>query len=162
MKEDRTIGQKIRMLRKNKKLTQSQLANMIGISTISIRKYEAGDREPSNTTIRVIAAALDVDASDLLGLKPTSGNSPLSIIPPDLADKLNKGLTKLDKRNKLIEELMLLDGYELIKDDNLDFFIKVSPNGDIHKIDDKKLDEIIRDTAQFLRFKIEQLIKEGE
>lgn len=56
---------KIQQLRKEKGFSQSELAKKAGISEISIRKYESGDRKPKIETLRKIAAAMDVSVSEL-------------------------------------------------------------------------------------------------
>ena len=54
------IGLKIKEIRKEKKLTQSQLAKLINKSVITVRKWESGERTPNIDTIKQIATALDV------------------------------------------------------------------------------------------------------
>lgn len=61
-----TTGNKIKNIRKEKNITQAKLAKIAGISEISIRKYEAGERFPKLDTVRKIAVALDVTMSDLI------------------------------------------------------------------------------------------------
>lgn len=56
---------KIKEYRKNKGMTQAEVAKKAGISEISIRKYESGERKPKLETIRKIAAALDVHIGSL-------------------------------------------------------------------------------------------------
>lgn len=53
-----TIGEKIKAYRSIFKLTQKELAELSGVSEISIRKYEAGERNPKLEQIRKIAQAL--------------------------------------------------------------------------------------------------------
>lgn len=61
-----TLGQNIKKYRKQKGLTQSELAEMIDLKSITIRKYESDDREPSIETITKIAEALGVPVSKLI------------------------------------------------------------------------------------------------
>lgn len=61
-----TLGQNIKKYRKQKGLTQSELAEMIDLKNITIRKYESDDREPSIETITKIAAALEVPVGKLI------------------------------------------------------------------------------------------------
>jgi len=60
-----SIGDNIQRIRKEKNLTQAELAKKTNLSEISIRKYESGDRNPKFEQIRCIAAALGVYISDL-------------------------------------------------------------------------------------------------
>lgn len=60
------IGLNIKKYRKEKGLTQEELASKIGKSTITIRKYESGDILPSINNIYEIARALEVFSADIL------------------------------------------------------------------------------------------------
>lgn len=57
---------KIQLFRKQSGLSQSQLAQKVGISEISIRKYENNERKPKIETLVKIASALNITLSDLL------------------------------------------------------------------------------------------------
>ena len=65
-----TIGEKIRLERTYKKLSQKQLAEKVGMSEPAIRNYELGNRNPSQKQIELIANALEV--------------SPFTLSDPDL------------------------------------------------------------------------------
>lgn len=67
-----TIGNTIKKIRKENKLTQKELANKIGISEISIRKYEAGQRSPSLEILIKLANVLDIPLIELIGEDPNS------------------------------------------------------------------------------------------
>lgn len=56
---------KIQALRKKSGLSQAELAKRAGISEISIRKYESGERCPKIETMSKIAEALQVPLYDL-------------------------------------------------------------------------------------------------
>lgn len=58
-----TIGEKIGFFRNNKGLTQKKLAELSGISEISIRKYEAGERKPKKEQVLKLAHALNMNPS---------------------------------------------------------------------------------------------------
>ena len=62
-----TTGERIRYVRKLRRLTQAQLAEMTGIHPVSIRKYEIGIMEPQLEQIQRIALALNVNANVLIG-----------------------------------------------------------------------------------------------
>ncbi len=63
------FGEKLRQLRKEKKLTQKELAALIGVKNSVISFYELGDRIPSPEVIRRLAIALHVSADYLLGIE---------------------------------------------------------------------------------------------
>lgn len=65
-------GRYIRKYRKVAGLTQEELAKKVGISTMSVRRYENGERIASKETIQAIAAALDVDPYSLYSFDQAS------------------------------------------------------------------------------------------
>lgn len=60
------LGKNIARIRKNRGLTQAELAKRCECATITIRQYESGKREPSFDMLKFIAGALNVSAYDLL------------------------------------------------------------------------------------------------
>lgn len=92
-----TIGERIKLKRKMAGLTQEQLANKVGISMMSIRRYESGERLVTDETLQKIAAALNVP--------------PLYFLDDDFEHKRQK-----IRKSMLLEKLLLLHGYEFISD----------------------------------------------
>lgn len=60
---------RLKALRKEKRLTQKQLASMIGVQHSVISFYEVGDRIPSVEIIIKLAAVLHVSSDYLLGIE---------------------------------------------------------------------------------------------
>ena len=58
---------KIRDFRKARGLTQQQLADMVGVSNVSLSNYERGAQMPDILTISKIANALGVSTDTLIG-----------------------------------------------------------------------------------------------
>ena len=65
------FGEKLRQLRKEKNLTQKQLADLVGLKNSVVSFYEVGERVPSPEIIKKLAAVLHVSADYLLGLERT-------------------------------------------------------------------------------------------
>lgn len=63
------IGNRIRQYREKKKLTQKQLADMIGVSNSRVSNWEKGINRPDADIIADICRALDVSPSVLLGVR---------------------------------------------------------------------------------------------
>lgn len=63
------FGSRLRQLRKDRKLTQQQLAELIGVKNSVISFYEVGERTPSPEVLRKLALALHVTADYLLGIE---------------------------------------------------------------------------------------------
>ncbi|APH20379.1 helix-turn-helix domain-containing protein [Clostridium botulinum] len=63
------IGEVIYRLRKEKAITQEQLANFVGVSTAAVSKWESGASYPDITLLPVIAAFFNVTIDTLLNFK---------------------------------------------------------------------------------------------
>ena len=61
----KAIGEKIKQYRKLKGLTQEELAKNSGLSTMSIRRYESGERIAPQETLLKIAKALTIAYMEL-------------------------------------------------------------------------------------------------
>lgn len=51
-------GERIKFLREKKKLTQAELAEIVGVSTTSISMYELGERNPTDSVKIKLSKAL--------------------------------------------------------------------------------------------------------
>ena len=60
-----TTGDLIKRYRKEKWLTQKELAELSKISVNSLSRYETGERNPNISTLEAIAAALDIYVYEL-------------------------------------------------------------------------------------------------
>lgn len=60
------IGEKIKSIRLKKNMSRKDIAKKSGISEISIRKYEKGERNPKLENIKNIARALNVNIYELI------------------------------------------------------------------------------------------------
>ena len=60
------IGKRIRMIRKQNRLSRSQLSSMLGISTGHLGHIEAGSKRPTVEVLIRIAVCLDVSVDALL------------------------------------------------------------------------------------------------
>ena len=59
------IGEKIHRIRNDRGYTAEQFAEMLGISAVSLRKYEYGERTPKGPMVEEIARCLEVDPAAL-------------------------------------------------------------------------------------------------
>ena len=62
------FGDRLRKLRKERKLTQKELAGLIGVKNSVISFYEVGDRTPSLEVLIKLSKALHISTDILLGL----------------------------------------------------------------------------------------------
>lgn len=61
------LGSKIRELRKNAGMTQSELASKLGISPSAVGMYEQGRREPDGEMLLKLCSVFSVTTDTLLG-----------------------------------------------------------------------------------------------
>lgn len=62
------LNERIKMLRTENHISQSQLAKALGVSQKAVSLWESGDRVPSATVIASLAKYFGVSADYLLGL----------------------------------------------------------------------------------------------
>ena len=70
MENKETLGKRIAMLRKEKGLTQEQLAEKVGVSAQAVSKWENDISCPDITLLPLLADILGVTVDELLGVKP--------------------------------------------------------------------------------------------
>ncbi len=63
-----TLAERMKELRVENKMKQTEVAEALGISISAYTRYEYGQREPSATTIAAMARLYKVSADYLLGL----------------------------------------------------------------------------------------------
>lgn len=62
------FADRLKLLRKEKKLTQVEFAKIIKVAPSTIGMYEVGNREPNIATIKIIADFFNVSSDYLIGL----------------------------------------------------------------------------------------------
>lgn len=94
------FGERLRQLRKQKNLTQKQLAELVGVTNSIISFYEVGDRMPSPEMIVKLAKAFNVSTDYLLGMEKneTVDISDLNENDKTLACLLVDSLKEKDKK----------------------------------------------------------------
>ena len=89
------VGEKIRLERKNNKITMEELGAKIGLTAQAISNYERGERRPSFKILSKIADVLDVPLSDLT--ECIQKQAPLSeYTTEELLEELRKRLDRRD------------------------------------------------------------------
>lgn len=97
----KTIGERIVFLREELEITQTQLANIVGLTKMTLYKYEKNKCEPRSEIIARLSDALNTTADFLIGR--TNDPSPLS--RDDITENIyGKNIELIDKFNKLSKE----------------------------------------------------------
>lgn len=103
-----TIGNRIRIYRKSRGLSQEKLGEMIGVGQNTISNYENGAREPDRDTIEAIADAFNCSIHDLIpnnkSIVSSTDWDPASMAWADHADDttriLARGMSRMSPENR--------------------------------------------------------------
>ena len=63
------LGKRIRQLREEKNISQTELGNLCDIERSNMNRIEAGNTNPSSYLLYLIAEKLGIEASELLNFK---------------------------------------------------------------------------------------------
>ena len=117
---DNILGLRIRQLRKEKGLSQLELAGQLNISNTTLSQYESGKRIPGDEIKIKIAGFFNVTIDYLLGCSdvrsPKSGKGPQSRNAPRTYDSLEKSglpeedIKKVKEYIELLKQKYNLDG----------------------------------------------------
>ena len=122
--DNNNFTKRLKELRKKAGLTQSELANAIGASLLTIFRWEKGERQPRMDEIKKLAQALNVTDSELLNGKQDLGTWQLRI---EVANDFRQEVIDVSKSVPTVASitttpygafLSLGGNYELWKDDN--------------------------------------------
>ncbi len=78
------IGQTILKLRKDRKLTQKQLASMVGVSTGAVSKWENESFTPDSSLLAPLARALNTSLDELLSFQSQLSEEEVTNIKQEL------------------------------------------------------------------------------
>ena len=107
-----TLGDRIRQARKGK-MTQSELAESLGLSDMTIRRWEAGTRIPNAEDIKKTANVLGVPLSELIG-EETDGKS---LMENNQSSERKQNMAVLTFKNgEKIEAPATPEGYSFLKE----------------------------------------------
>lgn len=90
-----SFGQRLRRLRKNKGLTQEELAFKVEISLMTLRRWENGNSTPRTEEVRKLAEALGVPQAELLETSPLPPNR--WVLTVRIVDGFNEEVIDLSK-----------------------------------------------------------------
>ena len=70
MPENETFAERLKRVRKKTGLSQEDLAHKLELSTMTIRRWESGERQPRLEEIQKLAKALHISEDELLNGEP--------------------------------------------------------------------------------------------
>ncbi len=78
------VGNNIKRIRKQKNISQKDMAKKLNMPSSTYSNYENNNREPNAATLRKIADILNVDISDLLNLNSPENESSEKYLSDDI------------------------------------------------------------------------------
>ncbi len=107
-----TISSNIRILRKKAGFTQIELAEKLGVSIATLRRWEAGETAPNGTRIIELANLLEVSPDEIVSESgnPTGTGRSKVVLP---ADERSNGMLVFEGEGTRIELPPTDKGYEL-------------------------------------------------
>lgn len=105
------ISERIKNLRVNLKMTQTQLAKNAGLTSAAISQFEAGTRKPSFDALSKLANAFNVSTDFLLGKKEEDQNE---IQIADEYIEMIRNIMNFSEENKQL----MFEFYEFVKNRN--------------------------------------------
>ena len=60
------LGDKIKLCRENKKMTQNEVADILDVSPATVSKYESGALEPNIESLKRLAELFEISIDELL------------------------------------------------------------------------------------------------
>ena len=127
------IGKFISEKRKDKKLTQSELAEKLGVTDKSISNWENGRNMPDLSLFKPICEILDISINDLLSGKEVPKNEYQERLEENIISTINYSNKKVIEKNNIIGIILILFGL-LISVTALTIFKSESSWGSIYSI----------------------------
>lgn len=117
------LGEQIKYFRNKKKLTQSELADLMGLKPVTIGKYESNEREPNLENLKKLSTVLEIpliklvegekfDQVPLKGiLSVTNENSGIEqqVVADFIRQSLNSASAKFEE---LLSNFLMLDSVQ--------------------------------------------------
>ncbi len=101
--------EKLRAVRKRKKVTAAELAKMMGISRVTVGAWENAGRIPSEAKIRMLAKVLDIPVNEISDLTPDRTISEIKLAPlgASISSILHRDKEKfLSRQTNLVSGIM--------------------------------------------------------
>jgi len=108
------IGKFIALLRKEKKLTQEQLAEKIGVTSKSISRWENGKTMPDVSLFEPLCKELDITINELLSGKKINKDEYQEKFEENVLNAINYANKKLDVSRNQIGIFLLVVGFLVI------------------------------------------------
>ncbi|ODJ63024.1 helix-turn-helix domain-containing protein [Brochothrix thermosphacta] len=124
-----TFGKKLKKLRQNHELRQSDLANILQTTQSSIGRYERDEGVPDLDTLRILANYFDISLDSLIDREPKSDNR-------DKANELRETIEESIKELEDEETLLFMKNGEI--DEETTRLLKVAIKNGVKVVNELK------------------------
>ncbi|MDO5555718.1 MAG: helix-turn-helix transcriptional regulator [Clostridia bacterium] len=98
----REIGKFISELRKNKKMTQEELAEKLGVNNRTISRWENGNNMPDVSLYKPLCEELDITINELLSGKRLNAKEYQENLEENIVNTIDYSSKKINKKNNII------------------------------------------------------------
>ncbi|MGN0789131.1 MAG: helix-turn-helix domain-containing protein [Christensenellales bacterium] len=103
-----TLGEKIKELRKKKGMSQSELAEKVGVSRQALSGWENGAYIPDYNSLLLLCKVLETDANTLYGVQPTRTMKDENKVDDTQAvNKVSSKSNKIKQAVKIVSEIIV-------------------------------------------------------
>ena len=104
------IGKFIAECRKDKKLTQSELAEKLGVTDKSISNWENGRNMPDLSLFKSLCESLDISINDLISGEKVSSDKYQEKLEENIISTIDYTNKKVSEKNDLIGIILIVFG----------------------------------------------------
>ncbi|WP_162291780.1 MULTISPECIES: helix-turn-helix transcriptional regulator [Blautia] len=151
-----TIGENIKYFRKQKKMTQKELATLVGVNEVTIRSYELGKYNPKINILTRLSIAFDCKVTDLMDEEKKKyyrmfDESKINVTHSISTDR---------KRELLFTELFKTLNYQIQKSDNQELII-TDDQGVSFSVSKNTFAEIINRCNKDIKYNLDKFLKDS-
>lgn len=107
------IGKFIAELRKEKSMTQEQLAEKLGVTDKSISRWENGKTMPDISLFKTLCDELDISINELLSGQKLNKEEYNEKFEENIVNTIDYTTKEINKKDKIVEEILLFFGISL-------------------------------------------------
>ncbi len=105
------IGKFIAECRKNKKLTQSDLANLLGVTDRSVSNWETGKNMPDLSLFKPLCEILEISINELLSGEKLKRAEYQDKLEENIVNTIDYSTKRITKYNQVISLILIIFGF---------------------------------------------------
>lgn len=162
------LAENIKKFRKEKGMTQQELANKTGISIMSIKRYESGQREVNTRIALEIAKVLNVTLGELLGVPPGKDSMKRFDAFISSQERQLNAINEMFEKNKCdelaidgLENYIKYLGYEIIIENPDSHFLQLKRDGKYYQVSSDDMNDLLSTSKDYISFKLNSILEKS-